>query len=126
MWLGREGRGWTSDKSELNGGSSSVVLDWSFSGSEIGNYNPVEGEEAASGIKFVGLLVDRRVEVGVSTGEAGLEGFFEGEEIGNGKVTTELVGSSKPEGVRGWKSSSGLERTVGQSSKGGKIECNAA
>ena len=74
----------------------------------------------------MGLLLDRIGERGVSLGEAGLEGIFEGEEIGDRKVTTELVGRSKPEGVRGCKSSSGPERTERQSSHGGNIECNAA
>ena len=49
----------------------------------------------------MGLLVDRASEAGVLSGETGLEGFFEGVEIGDGKVTTDLVGWSKPEGVRG-------------------------
>ena len=74
----------------------------------------------------MGLLVDRKGEVGVSLGKAGLEGIVEGEEIGDRKVMTELVGRSKPRGVRGWKCFSGSERTESQSSQGGKIECNAA
>ena len=41
-------------------------------------------------------------------------------------MTSELVGGSKPEGVRGLKSSSGSEMTERQSSQGGKIECNWA
>ena len=84
------------------------------------------------------MLVDRKGEVGGSSGEAGLEGearlegeaglesFFEGEEIGERKVTTKLLGRSKPEGVRGWKSPSGSEGSERQSSQGGKIEFNAA
>ena len=63
-------------------------------------------------------------EAGVSSGEAGLEGIFEGEEIGDRKVTTELVGRSKPGGVRSRKSSSGSKRTERQSSQGGNVECN--
>ena len=74
----------------------------------------------------MGLLENREGEAGVSSGEAGLESIFEGEKIRDKKVTTDLVGRSKPEDVRGWKSSSGPERTERQSSQGGKIECNAA
>ena len=72
------------------------------------------------------LLVDREGEIGVSSGEAGLEDIFEEEEIGDMEVTTQLAGTSKPEAVEDWKSSSGSERTEKQSSQGGKIECNAA
>ena len=82
---------------------------------QIGNCNPVEAEEVGFWVTLVGLLVDRRSDAGVSSGEAGLEGNFEGEEIGGRKVTTELVGRSKPEGVRGWKSPSGSEKTERQS-----------
>ena len=57
------------------------------------------------------------------SGDAGLEGIIEDEVIGDKKVTTEIVGRSKPEGVRGCKSSSGSERTERQLSQGGKIEC---
>ena len=89
--LGRERRGRTSDRKELNVGSSSVCLDWSFSGSEIENCNPVEGGEAGFGSTFMGLLVDRRGEAGVLSGQAGLEGIFNVGEIGDKKVTTELV-----------------------------------
>ena len=78
------------------------------------------------GITFVGLLGDCRGEAGVSSGEAGLKGIFEGEEIRDKKVTTELMGRSKPEDVRSWKSSSGSETTERQSSQGGKVQCNAA
>ena len=92
---------------------------------DIENCNPVEGEAAGFGITCVGFL-DCRGDAGVSSGEAGLEGIFEGEEIRDRKVTTDLVGRSKPEGVRGWKSSSGSERTERQSSQGGKTECNWA
>jgi len=90
------------------------------------NCNPVGEEEATSGAVVVGLLVVCKVEEGVSSGDAGLEGIFEGGEIGDKKVTTELVGQSKPEGVGGWKSSSGSERTERQSSQGGNVECNWA
>ena len=48
----------------------------------------------------MGLLVGCKGEAGVSLGEAGLEGIFAGGEIGDRKVTTEVVGRSKPEGVR--------------------------
>ena len=68
---------------------------------EIENCNPVEGEEAAFGITFVELLVDRRGEAVVSSCKAGLQGILEGKEIGDRKLTTELVGRSKAEGVRG-------------------------
>ena len=88
---------------------------------EIENCNPVEGEEAGFEITIVGLLLDRRGEAVVLSGEAGLEGIFEGDEIGDRKVTTELVGRSKPEGVRDRKSPSGSEKTERQSSLGGKI-----
>ena len=83
---------------------------------EIANCNPVEIEGVGFGITFVGLLVNCRGEAGVSSSEAGLEGIFEGEEIGDRKVTTVLVGRSKPEDVRAWKTSSGSERTERQSS----------
>ena len=107
-------------------GSFSVLLEWSVLGSEIENCNPVEEEEATSGTVVVGLLVGCKGETGVSSGDAGLEGIFVGEEIGDKKVTTESVGRSKPECVRGWKSSSGSEKTERQSSQGGKTECNWA
>ena len=76
-----------------------------------------------SGTVVVGLLVVCMGEAGVSSGDAGLEGIFEGEELGDKTLTTELVGRSRPEGVEGWKSSSGSERTERQSSQGGKTEC---
>ena len=79
-----------------------------------------------SGTVVVGLLLGCKCEAGVSSGEAGLEGIFAGGETGDKKVTTEVVGRSKPEGVEGWKSSSGSERTERQSSQGGKTECNWA
>ena len=72
---------------------------------------------------MVGSLVGCNGETGVSSGEAGLEGIFEGEEIGDRKVKSELVGRSKPGGVGGRKSSSVSQRTERQSSEG-KIECN--
>ena len=89
-----------------------VVLDGSVLGSEIENCNPVEEEEATSGTVVLGLLVGCKGEAGVSSGEAGLEGIFAGAEIGDRKVTTEVVGRSKPEGVGGWKSSSGSNLQV--------------
>ena len=73
-----------------------------------------------------GGFVDCKGETGVSSGDAGLEGIFEGGEIGDRKVTTELVGGSRPGGVRGRKSSSGSKRTERQSSQGGNVECNWA
>ena len=90
------------------------------------NCGPVDAEGATSGCIVGGRTVDSKVKEGGSSGEAGLEGVFEGEEIRDRKVTTELVGRSKPEGVRGRKSSSGSEMTERQSSQGGKIECNWA
>ena len=72
------------------------------------------------------MLVGCKGEAGVWSGEAGLEGIFAGGELGDRKVTTEVVGKSKPEGVGGWKSSSGSERTERQSSQEGKTECNWA
>ena len=96
---------------------------------EIENCNPVEGERAGFGITLVGLLVDRRGEADVSSSEAGLEGIFQGDEIGDRKVTTELKRMSKPEGVRGRRGPltlSGSERTERQSSQAGNIDCNWA
>ena len=66
------------------------------------------------------MLVGCKGEAGVSSGEAGLEGIFVGGEIGDKKVTTEVVGRSKPEGVGVWKSSFGSEKTERQSSQGGR------
>ena len=83
--------------------------------------SPVD-REGASGIIVVVLPVDCKVEAGVSSGEAGLEGILKEEEIGERNVTTGLVGISKPEGVKGWKSSSGSERAERQSSEVAKIE----
>ena len=74
----------------------------------------------------MGLPVDCKGEAGASSGEAGLEGIFEGEEIRERKVRIGLEGKSKPEGLKGWKASSASKRTERQSSQGGKIECNAA
>ena len=90
-------------------------------GSEFGNCGPVEGGETTSSAVVVGLVVVCIVEAGVSSGEAGFEGI-----LGDRNVTTELVERSKPEGVKGWRSSSGSERTERKSSQGGKIECIAA
>ena len=72
------------------------------------------------------MLVGCKGEAGASSGEAGLEGSFEGGEIGDRKVTTELIWGSKPGGVGGRKSSSGSKRTERQSSQGGNAECNWA
>ena len=83
-------------------------------------------EAATSGFIVVGWIVDCEIREGGSSCEAGLEGICKQEETGDRKVTPELVGRSKPEGVRGWKSSSGSEMTERQSSQGGKIECNWA
>ena len=96
--------GRTSDKKELNGGSSWVSLDWLTSSEEIGNCEPISVEGATSGFIVGGWLVDSMVRESGSSGEAGLDGIFEGGEIGNRKVTPELVGRSKPGGVRGQKS----------------------
>ena len=90
------------------------------------NCNPVEEEEVPSEAVVVGLLVICKGEAGVSSGDAGLEGIFEGGEMGDRKVMKELVDQSRPEGVGGWKSSSGSERTERQSSQGGNVECNWA
>ena len=80
----------------------------------------------ASGTVIVEFLGVCRGEAGVSSGEAGLEGIFAGGEIGDRKVTTEVLGRSKPEGVGGWKSSSGSDKTERKSSQWGKTECNWA
>ena len=77
-----------------------------------------------SGIVVVEWLVNCKGESGISSGEAGLEGIFEGEEIGERKALTGLVRRSKPEGVKDWKSFS--DETEGQSSQGGKVECRVA
>ena len=74
----------------------------------------------------VRLLVDWKCEAGVLSGKAALQGVFEGEEIGEGKPSTGLVGSYKPEGVECRKSSFGSERTERQPSQGGKVDCSAA
>ena len=81
--------------------------------------------EATSGTVVVGLLGVCKDEAGVSSGEAGLEGIFEGEEIGDRKVTIGLKRRSEPEGVKDWKSSES-ERTERQPSQGGKVECTWA
>ena len=102
-----------------------MVSDWSFSGSEIENCNAVDRGGVAHGNIVVGLRVDCEGEVGVSTGEAGVDGTFEGEQTGERNLTTGLLWKSKPEDVKGWKSSSGSEKTERQSSQGGKFECSA-
>ena len=96
-----------SDRKELNGGSSWVFSGWPASSEEMENCGPVDAKGATSGCIVGGWVVDSKVKEGGSSGETGLEGIFEGEEIGDRKVTTELVGRSKPEGVRGRKSSLG-------------------
>ena len=111
-WLGRERRVLTSDRNELNGGSSSVVLDWSASGREIANCNPGDRGGVAPGIMFMGLLVDCKGEVGVWSGEAELESILQGDEIKERKTTTGLEVKCEPEGVKYWKSSSGSETIV--------------
>ena len=97
-----------------------------FSGSQIENCSPVDRKGVTPGNIIVGLLVDCKSEASVSTGEAGLDGNFQGEEIGEGMLTTALVRRSKQEGVKGRKSSSGSQRTERQPSEGGKVECSAA
>ena len=92
---------------------------------ENGNCNPVDREGATSGIIVVGLLVDCKGEAGVSCGETQLEDFLEVLEMRERKVTIGLVGMSKPERVKGWKST-GLEKTERQSSQGGTIDDTTA
>ena len=121
MWLGRERRGRTSDRIELSGGNSSIALDWSFPVKEIENCNPVEGEKATSGIVIVGLLLDCKSEAGLLSGEDGLEGIFEGEELGERKVTTRLEGKSEPEGVKDGNLSCGSVKTERQLSQWEKM-----
>ena len=48
-----------------------------------------------------GRLAESKVREGGSSGEAGLEGICEQEAISDQNVKPELVGRSKPEGVRG-------------------------
>ena len=79
-----------------------------------------------SGIVFVGFLVDCKRDAGVLSGKSGLEGIFEGEDIGERKMMTGLEVKSIPEGVKVWKSSSGSEKDERQSSRGEKVECSAA
>ena len=122
--MGLDRRGRTSERKELNGGSVWVSSDGPASGEGIGSFEPINVEVVTSGFILGGWLVDSRVREGGSSGEAGLEGNCEREEIGDKNVTPELVRRSKPEGVRGRKSSSGSEVTERQSSQGGKIECN--
>ena len=74
----------------------------------------------------MGLLIDSNGEASDQSGEAGLERNFEGEMIGERKVTLRIKEKSDPEGVKGWKSSSGLEKTERQSSQRGKVECSVA
>ena len=113
--------GRTSDKRELNGGSSWLFSDWLASRREINNGEPVDVGEATSGVPVGGSLVDCKGEVGVLSGDAVFEGI-----LGERKVTTELVSRYKPEGVRGRESSFGSEKNERQSSQGGTIEYSAA
>ena len=73
----------------------------------------------------MGLLTDCKGEASVLSGEAGLEGVFEGKVLER-KMTTGLLGKSKPEDVKCWKSSSGSEKTERQSSQTEKVECSVA
>ena len=59
----------------------------------------------------------RKGEAVVSSCDAGLEDIFEGEEVGERKVMTELVGRSKPESKKRWKSSTGSEMIERKSSQ---------
>ena len=56
------------------------------------NCEPVDVEGATSGFIVGGRLVCSKVKEGSLSGEAALEGSFEGGAIGDRKVTTELVG----------------------------------
>ena len=77
--------------------------------------SPVDRDGATSGIIVVVLPVDCKGEAGVSSCEAGLEGILKEEDIGERNKTKRLMGKSKPEGVKCWKSSSGSERAERQS-----------
>ena len=90
-------------------------------GKEIENCEPIDEEGVTSWVIVGGGLVGGEGGAGVSSGDAGIGGI-----LGERKVTTESVCRSEPEGVIGWKSSSGSERTERQSSQKGKVECNAA
>ena len=115
-----------SNKSELIGGNSYTVTEWTVSGGEIENCSPVIRKGATYAVIVVRLLADCKNEAGVSSSEAGLEGLLEGGEVEEGKVTTEFSGIYKPEGSSVSKSSSVWEKTEKQSSLGGKIECTVA
>ena len=80
--MGRERRGQTSNRSELNGRSAYVDLGCSFAGIEIENCSLVQGEDATSGLVVVRVLVGCKGEVGVLSGESRLKGIFEGDDIG--------------------------------------------
>ena len=97
-----------------------------ISGEEIVICGSINAGGATSEFIVVGWIVDSKVREGGSSGETGLQGICEREEIGDKKVTPELVGRSKPEGVKGRKSSSTSEMTERQSSQAGKSECNWA
>ena len=90
---------------DLNGGSYWVFSDRLASGKGIENREARDAEGATSGVIVGGWLIDGEGGERVSSGDVGLGGIFEGKEIRDGKVTTELVGRSGPEPVRGWKSS---------------------
>ena len=96
------------------------------SGREAEKRDSVDAEGATSVLIIRSWFVDCKGEPGVSSGDAELEGIFEGKEIGDRKVKSDLVGRSKPGGVGGRKSSSGSKRTERQSSQGGNAECNWA
>ena len=71
------------------------------------------------------LLGNCKNEAGVSSGGAGLDGNFDGEEVGERKVTIVLNERSEPDGVKDSKSSAS-KRTEIQSSQGGMVECRVA
>ena len=105
-----------SDTRELNGGSSWVFSVWLASGQAIHNCELIDAERVSCWVIFGGWLLDGKGGAGVSSIDAELGGI-----LGERKVTGEIVRSSKPEGVRGWKSPSGSEKTEKQSSQGGKM-----
>ena len=109
--LGPERWGRTSDGCELNGGSSCAFTERSSSVREIENCCPADREETTSVVTVAGLQEYCEGEVGVSSGDDGLEGILEGDEIGERMAMAGLLGISKPESVKGWKSSSRSEWT---------------
>ena len=72
------------------------------------------------------MVGDCKGEASVLSGEAGLEGVLDGQQKGERKLATELVGMTKPEDVKGWNSFFGSERTETQSSQGGEVDYTAA